>query len=43
MTTSKRVGKVASKQLRNKRNPKRVKEVAGSDLAQRRGAKRKGH
>jgi hypothetical protein len=33
--TSKRVGKTASKLLRNKKTPKRVKSVAGSALTQR--------
>ena len=41
--TSKRVGKIASKLLRDKKSPKKVKRVAGSALTQRpdRKSKRK--
>jgi hypothetical protein len=38
--TSKRVGKIASKLLRGKRTPKKVKSVSGSALTQRPDKKR---
>ena len=40
MTTSKKDGKLASKILKSKTATKKMKSVAGSDLAQRRGHKK---
>ena len=42
MPTSKKVATQASKQLSSKRSSPREKQVAGSDLSQRKGAKKKG-
>jgi hypothetical protein len=41
VTTSKRVARDASQQLRDKKNPKKVREVAGSDLRQAKKPNRK--
>ncbi len=40
MTTGKKAAHDASKQLRNPKSTKKQKEVAASDLAQRRGARK---
>jgi hypothetical protein len=41
MTTSKKDASTAGKLLSNPKTPKKVKSVAGSDLAQAKGGKRK--
>jgi len=42
MTTSKKDARLASEQLRNKKTSKSGKSVAGSDLSQRKKAKKSG-
>jgi hypothetical protein len=41
MTTSKKDARYASQLLRRKKTPKKTKSVAGSDLSQRKGARKK--
>jgi hypothetical protein len=40
MATSKRIARIAGKELESKKTPKKVKEVAGSALAQTKGKKK---